>query len=131
MYLHRKPLPVPEAVARVMEYAWNGPSEIVPIGSCDGRILAVDVEATHPVPPFDKSPYDGFALKAGDTEGLSKDHPGNFHVLETIGAGARASRALREGEAVRIMTEQKCRKVPIVSLCLKFVIHMKKPVRIG
>lgn len=104
MYLHRKPLPVPEAVARVMEYAWNGPSEIVPIGSCDGRILAVDVEATHPVPPFDKSPYDGFALKAGDTEGLSKDHPGNFHVLETIGAGARASRALREGEAVRIMT---------------------------
>ena len=35
----------------------------------DGRILACDVLARHNVPYFDRSNFDGFALRAEDTFG--------------------------------------------------------------
>lgn len=69
-----------------------------------GYTLAEDVIATHAIPPFDKSPYDGFAFRSQDTEELSREAPGHFRVIETVPAGHRASREVRKGEAVRIMT---------------------------
>ncbi|MYL48933.1 molybdopterin molybdenumtransferase MoeA [Halobacillus litoralis] len=104
MNLHRKPLPVTEAVNRVLNYKKEGRYENVPLENSDGRTLAEDLLATHPVPPFNKSPYDGFALRSEDTKELSRDNPGDFHVKETIGAGQLASRPVEKGEAVRIMT---------------------------
>ncbi|WP_281975132.1 molybdopterin molybdotransferase MoeA [Halobacillus litoralis] len=104
MSLHRKPLLVSEAVHKVMAHRKNGRTETVELSEADGRILAEDLRATHPVPPFDKSPYDGFALRSEDTNGLSKENVGTFRVIETIGAGEQASGPLQPGEAVRIMT---------------------------
>ncbi|ASF41472.1 molybdopterin molybdenumtransferase MoeA [Halobacillus halophilus] len=104
MSLHRKPMPVPDAVNSVMNYKKKAEGEILPLEFCDNRTLAEDIVATHPVPPFNKSPYDGFALRSEDTEGLSKEKSGQFRVTETVGAGHRASRPIKEGEAVRIMT---------------------------
>ncbi|WP_406946089.1 gephyrin-like molybdotransferase Glp [Halobacillus sp. SY10] len=104
MNLHRNPLPVPQAVDRVMNYNKEGRSEAVPLEKSDGRRLAEDLLATHPVPPFNKSPYDGFALRSEDTKDLSRENPGGFRVTETIGAGQLASKPVEKGEAVRIMT---------------------------
>ncbi|RDY66237.1 molybdopterin molybdenumtransferase MoeA [Halobacillus trueperi] len=104
MNLHRTPLPVPQAVDRVMNYNKEGRSEAVPLEKSDGRRLAEDLLATHPVPPFNKSPYDGFALRSEDTKDLSRENPGGFRVTETIGAGQLASKPVEKGEAVRIMT---------------------------
>ncbi|WP_413229819.1 gephyrin-like molybdotransferase Glp [Halobacillus litoralis] len=103
-HLHRKPIPVQESVEKVMEHQYKGQKETVSIHECDERILAEDLLATNPVPPFHKSPYDGFALRSEDTQHLSRENPGTFVVNETVGAGHRASRPLKEGEAVRIMT---------------------------
>ncbi|WP_077622200.1 gephyrin-like molybdotransferase Glp [Sediminibacillus massiliensis] len=100
----RKPIPVEKAVDLVMDRKIQGNTEIVSLEQADNRRLAEEIIATHPIPPFNKSPYDGFAFRSEDTEGASKDSPAVFEVVERIGAGSRASRSLKPGQAVRIMT---------------------------
>ncbi|MGI8314097.1 molybdopterin molybdotransferase MoeA [Halobacillus mangrovi] len=115
MNLHRKPIPVQEAVELVMEHKKTGEIDKVDISESDQRILAEDILATHPIPPFDKSPYDGFALRSEDTINLSRENPGEFVVTETVGAGHLASRPLKKGEAIRIMTGA---EIPVGADCV-------------
>ncbi|MYL34772.1 molybdopterin molybdenumtransferase MoeA [Pontibacillus yanchengensis] len=100
----RTPIKVTEAVNRVMAYAREHTYEIVSIEESDGRVLAEDIFANQPIPPFDKSPYDGFAFKAADTNQASQDYAVSFEVVEHIPAGTMSSRTLQHGEAARIMT---------------------------
>src|SRR5699024_9071169 len=74
---------------------------------CDNRRLAEDIIAKHPVPPFPKSPYDGFALRSEDTLEANRHNPVTFKVVEHIGAGQVPEKTLRKGEATRIMTGAK------------------------
>ncbi|MCA0969488.1 molybdopterin molybdotransferase MoeA [Halobacillus litoralis] len=104
MNLHRTPLPVKDAVDKVMNREFQQKAETVEVVDSLHRTLAEDIMATHAVPPFNKSPYDGFAFRSEDTVELSREKVGHFRVIETVPAGFRASRHLREGEAVRIMT---------------------------
>lgn len=71
----RTPISVAEAVARVMEYAYQGEMEKVSLTESYGRILGEDVVADHDVPHFDRSPYDGFAIRAEDTKEASSSNP--------------------------------------------------------
>ncbi|MEN1967073.1 gephyrin-like molybdotransferase Glp [Lentibacillus sp. N15] len=107
MVERRKPIPVGEAVDRVMQYGKQGETEVIPLESCDNRRLAEPIIAKHPVPPFDKSPYDGFALRSIDTKEGSRNHPLELEVVEHIGAGQVPSKALEPGQATRIMTGAK------------------------
>ncbi len=104
MVEHRKPIPVPEAVNRIQDYVQTLGTEWVDLKTSDGRILASPIKADHDVPPFDRSPYDGFAIRSEDTVGRSKDHPVQLKVVEEIGAGDVATRVVHSGEAIRIMT---------------------------
>ncbi|KMK74681.1 gephyrin-like molybdotransferase Glp [Alkalihalobacillus pseudalcaliphilus] len=100
----RKPIQVAEAVSAVLEFAKTSETELVSIDDCDGRYLASDLVADHDVPPFDRSPLDGFAIRATDTEGVSESEPKKFKVIEEIGAGSVATQIPGAGEAIRIMT---------------------------
>ncbi|WP_217585755.1 molybdopterin molybdotransferase MoeA [Lentibacillus saliphilus] len=100
----RQPIDVQEAVAKVMTYKRTAHFENVDIQMCDDRYLAEDIVATHAVPLFDKSPYDGFALKAANTAGASPDAPVTFQVVDHIGAGHLPQAALQCGQTTRIMT---------------------------
>ena len=100
----RKPIPVVEAVRLVMDYAQTIGTEKVPLEDTYGRILAEPIIAKHDVPPFDRSPYDGFAVCAEDTIGASGDNRVSFNVIGEIGAGHVADREIGKGEAYRIMT---------------------------
>lgn len=100
----RKPIPVKEAVDRVMKRVTYVKSESVPLEEAYGRILAEPVTASHHVPPFDRSPYDGFAVRSVDTKGASGESRIVFTVMDHIGAGSVSSHTLGEREAVRIMT---------------------------
>ena len=100
----RVPIPVAEAVARVMEYAEQGETEKVSITESYGRILGEDVVADHDVPHFDRSPYDGFAIRAEGTKKASQNHPIEFEVIGEIGAGSVFTDEVKNFEAVRIMT---------------------------
>lgn len=100
----RTPLPIAEAVNKIMEHTRLWEIEKVSIMECDHRILAEDLTATHDVPPFNRSPYDGFAIRSVDTKHASLDNPITLNVVETIGAGQVAMREVKSGMAVRIMT---------------------------
>ncbi|WP_456275315.1 molybdopterin molybdotransferase MoeA [Bacillus sp. AK128] len=104
MVEHRKPIQVSEAVQRVMKYAKSGEVEAVSIMEAYGRYLAEDLIATHHVPPFDRSPYDGFAIRSVDSQLASLQNAVEFEVIEEIGAGYVASEEVQPFQAVRLMT---------------------------
>ena len=57
---------VEEHLDRVLGLAGRLEAESCPIGEGDGRTLAEDLPARMPVPPFDNSAMDGFAVRAAD-----------------------------------------------------------------
>jgi putative molybdopterin biosynthesis protein len=65
--------------------------ELVPLTSALGRVLARDVVARVDVPSFDRSNFDGFAVRAADTYGASELEPRSVQLLvATIDAGVDA-----------------------------------------
>ncbi|MBB6175421.1 molybdopterin molybdotransferase [Anoxybacillus tengchongensis] len=100
----RKPIPVDEAIERVMKWCQEGEKEYVSLEQCDGRILAEHIDATMPIPWFDRSPYDGYALSAEATAEASSDHPVLLEVVATVGAGTVWDGSLMPKQAVKIMT---------------------------
>lgn len=100
----RKPIQVAEAVRLVMDHVTKLGTEIVALENAYGRVLAEPIIAKHDVPPFDRSPYDGFAIRALDSTGASGDNRLAFNVIGEIGAGHIGDRPIGEKEAYRTMT---------------------------
>lgn len=69
-----------------------------------GRILAQDLVAVENIPPFDRSPYDGYAFRAADTEKASRETPVTLCILEEVPTGAVPTVPVTEGTAVKLLT---------------------------
>jgi molybdopterin molybdotransferase len=80
-------MPALEAVATVLAEA-------------RGLVLAADVMAPHPVPPFANSGVDGFAVRSGDVITT----PVGLEVIGDLPAGTAPTIPVRPGTAIRIMT---------------------------
>jgi molybdopterin molybdotransferase len=97
-----KPVAIDEALA---EFARRAPVvtgvETLPLGACDGRVLAADVVALSPLPAFANSAVDGYAVRHAD---LSSDSDTRLPVSGRLLAGATAIPALDAGRAIRIFT---------------------------
>jgi len=104
MKLSRKPIQVDEVMKSIWKYRQQGISEIVSIDNDSGRFLGEDIIAKTDVPAFDKSPYDGFALRAEDTDQASSDNRIEFEVIDKIGAGYVSHKKVEQFQAIRIMT---------------------------
>jgi molybdopterin molybdotransferase len=65
-----------------------------------GLVLATDVVASEPVPPFANTAVDGYALRADDTSSGSVE----LRVIGEVAAGAVAQMDVAPGTAIRIMT---------------------------
>ena len=78
--------------------------EHVLLADCCGRILGRAVRAVSDVPPFDHSPYDGYAFRAQDVKEASSDRPVSLRILEEIPAGGVPHFAVTQGFAVKILT---------------------------
>lgn len=104
MVERRKPIWVKEAIDQVMEFKQRGEEESVSIHDCDNRFLAQPLIADHDVPPFNRSPYDGFAIRSADTEEASREQPVTMEVIDGIGAGQVSLKQLKNMQAIRIMT---------------------------
>lgn len=79
-------------------------TESVPLEAAFGRILAQDVVAKENVPPFDRSPYDGYAFRSEDSKGASSDTPVTLKILEEIPAGGVSHMPVINGTAVKVLT---------------------------
>jgi molybdopterin molybdotransferase len=69
-----------------------------------GRICAEDIRSAFDIPPFDRSPLDGYAFRARDSAGASKQSPAELAVTEEIAAGQWPQKSVTPGTAARLMT---------------------------
>jgi molybdopterin molybdotransferase len=104
MIERRKPIKVNNAILKVMEYAVTGDVSYVPIEESYGHFLGEDLIADHQVPPFDRSPYDGFAIRSEDTYHATRKNPIQLEIIGEIGAGSIFNKPVAPMQAVRIMT---------------------------
>lgn len=103
--MERTPISVKVAVETVINHCTNKMSlETVSLEAAYGRVLGEAIIAKHDVPPFNRSAYDGYAIRAKDSIGASAQSPLNFRVIGEIGAGHVGEEALGKKEAYRIMT---------------------------
>ena len=79
-------------------------TERLPLESCAGRVLAEALTAAADVPPFDRSPYDGYAFRASDSQAAAPDSPVTLRILEEIPAGGVSHTPVTGGTAVKILT---------------------------
>lgn len=79
-------------------------SECIALEEADGRVLAEDLFAPESIPPFPRSPYDGYALRAEDTRGAAKEHGVTLRVIEEVPAGCAPTKQVERGQAVKILT---------------------------
>ena len=96
-------IPLEDYVSQVLEALSPLEGGRVPLGRAHGRVLAEDVTAAVPVPPWTNSAMDGYAVRAKDTTGACPLTPVVLPVSGDVPAGA-APRPLAEGTAQRIMT---------------------------
>lgn len=80
------------------------PAVTVPLADALGLALADDVVAPLPLPGFDNSAMDGYAVLAADVAGASAENPVKLPVTEDIPAGRTDLLTLAPGTAHRIMT---------------------------
>ena len=81
-----------------------GSTEDVPVAECAGRILASDFTAPGPLPSFDRSAMDGFAVCAERTFPATVYDPVVLDIAGESLPGAPFAEPLGGARAVRIMT---------------------------
>lgn len=92
------------ALAAILERVRRLEAEETPLGRACGRALAEPVLARGPLPAFDSSAVDGYAVRAQDTAGASSERPVALRLTGLAQAGRPSTRALGEGQAARILT---------------------------
>jgi len=76
-------------------------SEQLGLTQADGRVLAEDIAAPFPLPPFTNSAVDGYAVRGED---LPVDQEKTFAIADLVQAGGSADVAATAGRAIRIFT---------------------------
>lgn len=93
-------IPFGEALSRLLGMAKPLGHERVSLLEADGRVLAEEIVAKTPLPPFDYSAMDGYAVRAADFAG---EAPHTTRVVGESAAGS-APQVLAERAVMRIFT---------------------------
>ena len=86
------------AAIRPIEPAWLG------LEAAEGAVLAADAVATVPLPSFDNSSMDGYAVHASDVAPATDEAPVTLPVADQVPAGDTRAVTVAPGTCVRIMT---------------------------
>ena len=74
------------------------------LSDAHGLVLAEDVAASRPLPSFDNSAMDGYAVRVADLAAASADNPVTLPVAAEVAAGDTGAYSLPEGTSIKIMT---------------------------
>ncbi len=80
------------------------PPVTLELADAEGCVLAEDITAAAPLPSFDNSGMDGYAVRAADTDHCSEREPVTLPVTAEIAAGDTGDYRLTPGTAMKIMT---------------------------
>ena len=95
---------VDQHVADVLGAVQPLPALPLPLVDAHGCVLAEDVYAPAPLPGFDNSAMDGYAVRYDDVAGASEQTPVTLPVLGDIAAGPDKGITITAGTTARIMT---------------------------
>jgi molybdopterin molybdotransferase len=95
---------VDEHLAEVLATIRPLPPVAADLAGAEGGVLAEDITASTPLPSFDNSAMDGYAVQARDIEGATDAAPVILPVTGEIAAGDTGSYQVTQGSCVRIMT---------------------------
>jgi molybdopterin molybdotransferase len=76
----------------------------VPVADANGRVVARDVISPFDVPPFARAGMDGYAVRAEDTFGSSRQEPRTLRCIEQVFTAQVPSRSVGAGECTEIAT---------------------------
>jgi molybdopterin molybdotransferase len=76
----------------------------VPLDRCGGYVLAESVATKEPVPLFDSSAVDGYAVRSRDITDARSSNPVALDLIGTIRAGDIGSITVKKNTAVKIFT---------------------------
>lgn len=95
---------VEEQLALVLAAVQTRPAVTRPLADAIGLTLSEPARAQNPVPVFDNSAMDGFAVRFVDVAAASDEHPAVLRVVADVPAGSAEDPPLARGTAARIMT---------------------------
>lgn len=78
--------------------------KLLPLDEAGGMVLAKEVSSKIDLPPFDRSDYDGFAVRAADTFGAGEDDPVELFKVGEVLAGQDPEVELEYGQCAAIAT---------------------------
>jgi molybdopterin molybdotransferase len=93
-----------EALARMLGQIVPLHTELVPVTEAAGRFLAHDVTSPVPLPLFDNSAFDGYAVRSADVARAAKDRPVWLRICGHVPAGRAPDFKVESGTAARIFT---------------------------
>ena len=79
-------------------------TETVALRDARGRVLACDVVAPADVPPFARAAMDGYAVRAADQAGATRDTPVSLRCIETIYTGQMPVQLVSAGQCSEVAT---------------------------
>jgi molybdopterin molybdotransferase len=97
-------LELEEALSRILRLMPAARRASIALEDAPGRIAAVPVAAPLPLPHFDNSAMDGYALRSADVAGASPQNPKRLRCIGRIAAGENFTGDISSGECVRIFT---------------------------
>ena len=93
-----------EAARLILEHVTTLEAVRQPLREALDLVLAEDVASPIDLPPWDNSAMDGYATRAGDVAGASRDQKIVLAVVESVAAGQFPARPIAPGQATRIFT---------------------------
>jgi len=97
-------IPLEEAQKIILDNCTTIETEDTDLSDSVNRVLAEDIYAGIDLPPFDRSPLDGYAVRSGDTKFAAKDDPVRLKIIAEAPAGHMAAEKVAPGTAIKIMT---------------------------
>lgn len=93
-----------EALSLIASHVGPLPPKAVGLREAEGCVLAESLVARLDLPPFDNSAMDGYAVRAADLAGASREVPVALRLRGEAPAGSPSSLSVAPGDAVRILT---------------------------
>lgn len=82
----------------------------IPILDSLNHVLGESIKSNMNMPPFDRSPLDGYAYRAEDTKDATAESPIILEVIDFVPAGYLSEKTIEKGQAMRVMTGTKIPK---------------------
>jgi len=98
-------IPLEEARA-IIERAMHPIERIerIALHEANGRVLALDVVSNADVPPFSRAAMDGYAVRAGDTGGATREAPVRLRCIEQVFTGQVPAQTVGPGQCIEVAT---------------------------